>query len=318
MADRMLKNELDAFGTLGNGTVYGSWQDISDRDLEQQKQKYIDNFKFGSKASARMDILGNKRWKEAAKSYLKDVKEKMSNAYVDGHVELAKEWMDNANNFIQNIKTFELQKVDDWAKQYNDETKGNKGGSTISKGSHKGDKRLIDMIYMGADNVDMQVAEEGDIYFKMRGVDDIATVADLNSPRVFLKNYKAIEMWENFKSSVMDKAKQGASVSASAIEGTVEAMLSNEQAILSLAHDNTINNKSMYEMYTDAAKKAGVNINPSPFMPESEDYNLGIIKQMVKDGLINMAKQTYKSYVPKAVVNATKLSAKDLLKKYRK
>ena len=317
MAERMFNNEFETLGTAGSGSIWDTWRDMDDITFGRSKQKHINNFMPTGRSSG-LEIFENRRWKQAAKGYLKGVKEKMSNAIADGSNDLAAEWMENANNFIKNIKTFSNQKINDWATQNNDETQGNKGGSTISKGSHKGDQRFIDAVYMGADNVDMQVAEEGDIYFKMRGVDDIADVKDLNTPRVFLKNYKAVQTWENLKKSLADKAKEGIPVPNSSIEGTVESMLSNEQAVLSMAHDNMINNKSMYELLEEAASASGKFLNKHIFMPESKNYNLELAKKAIKKGLVNMASQVYRSYVPKSVAQQSKLSAKDLLKKYRK
>ena len=51
-------------------------------------------------------------------------------------------------------------------------------------------------------------------------------------------------------------------------------------------------------------------------MPEHSDYNVELIRDMVKNGMINMAKQTFATYAPK--VAKTALTVKQLIDKYRK
>ena len=50
---------------------------------------------------------------------------------------------------------------------------------------------------------------------------------------------------------------------------------------------------------------------------EMLDHNLNIIKEMVKNGLINMANQTYKNHVVNTNKKDTKLTAKELISKYK-
>ena len=80
----------------------------------------------------------------------------------------------------------------------------------------------------------------------------------------------------------------------------------------------------MYEMYEEEGLRRGVVVDPDPFMPESTEYNLDMVKNMVKKGLIDMAKQIYSSNMPKQIndiiqdIDGKNLSAKELIKKYSK
>ena len=315
MAKRMMDKELQAFGTLGSGNIYDSWNKISQEELEEKKGDYINNFNFGAQSAARLDILGNNSWKEACKSYLKKVKQNMNNAIKDGRTDIAGTWMDNARNFIENIKTFELKKSDDWANQYSDETQGNAGGSVVSKGSHKGDMRKYDMTFMGADNIDIDIAEEGDLYFKMRGVDDIWTVKDLGK-NVFMKNFKGIQIWETFKKDLRNLAKQGKPIASSIVKGTVNSMLANKHSILSLLHDDILGNQSIFEMMEEEAIRRNLDFNKELFMPESKDFNMDLVQSMVEKGLINMANLTHASFLPTKAIAKSAATATELIKKY--
>ena len=310
-------------GVISGKDIYDTWKEISEEQLEQQKENYIENFNFGITSPARIDILGNPKWKELSRNYLNKVKNNISNAINDGQTDYAAKWMDNARNFINNIKIFENKKVEDWARQYTDESQSNAGGSIISKGSHKGDMRKYDMTYMGANNINMEIAEEGDIYWKMEDIDDIWTVKDLGR-NIHYKNFKGIQLWNDFKKQLGRAAKEDVPVTDSSIKGTIDSMLRNEAAILSFAHDNLAGNQSMYEMYEEEGLRRGVVVDPDPFMPESTEYNLDMVKNMVKKGLIDMAKQIYSSNMPKQVndiiqdIDGKNLSAKELIKKYSK
>ena len=105
-------------GLLPEITVYDTWKTIDDNEFNKKKQDYIENFNFGLESSNRMDILGNPKWKETVRVWLKKTQENMFNAIGDGQTDVAAKWMDNARNLTNNnIKVFEGKKVNDFAKQ---------------------------------------------------------------------------------------------------------------------------------------------------------------------------------------------------------
>tara|TARA_R100000900_G_scaffold146384_2_gene135968 strand:- start:529 stop:2142 length:1614 start_codon:yes stop_codon:yes gene_type:complete len=309
-------------GLLPEVTVYDTWKTIDDNEFNKKKQDYIENFNFGLESSNRMDILGNPKWKETVRVWLKKTQENMFNAIGDGQTDVAAKWMDNARNLTNNnIKVFEGKKVNDFAKQYSDEIKGNTGGSIMSKGSHKGDLRKTDLTYMGANNINMEISEDGNIFWKMEGVDDVWSVNDLGR-NVFPKNFSGALMYDDFKNKLKSMAREGSPVSKSSIKGTIESFLQNEASVLSFAHDNLNSNESMFELYEQEANKRGFDINPDPFMPESDEYDFKQVKNMVKKGLVSMAEEVYNAHLSasdiKKVKDATKnLSAKELIEKYK-
>lgn len=309
-------------GMLPEITIYDTFNTISDEELNKKKQDYIENFNFGVESSSRMDVLGNPKWKETVRVWLKKAQENMFNAIGDGQTDIAAKWMDNAVNLVNNnVKVFENKKVNDWARQYSDEIKGNTGGSIMSKGSHKGDMRKMDLTYMGAENVALEISEDGNFYFKMEGIDDVWTVNDLGR-NTFPKNFNGAVMWDDFKKQLIRAAKEGSPISKSSIKSTIDNLLQNEASVLSFAHDNLSTTQSMFEMYEEEARRRNIAINPNPFMPESKEFDIKRVKNMVKKGLEAMAEETYSSHIPKQakdlVEKASKnLSAKELIEKYK-
>ena len=308
-------------GLIPEVTIYDTWNTINDQDFDEKKHDYIEIFRFGSNAGSRIDTLGNKRWKEAARSWLKNVQENIFNAIGDGQTDVAAKWMDNTRNLIKNIKIFENKKEEDFGKQFTDEIKGNTGGSIVSKGSHKGDMRKYDMTYMGANNINLEISEDGDMFFKMEGIDDVWSVKDLGR-NTFTKNFQGALRYDEIKQSLIDSAKQNKPFSKNALEGSIESLLVNKEAILSFAHDNLGDNKAMFDLYEKAATKRGLKINIEPFMPESQEFDLKRVKNMVKKGLMSQAEEIYSAhlsnYAKQTVDRATKkMSAKDLIEKYK-
>ena len=307
-------------GLIPEVTIYDTWNTINNEDFEEKKLDYIENFRFGSKAGARIDALGNKSWKEATRGWLKNVQENIFNAIGDGETDIAAKWMDNTRNLINNIKIFENKKVEDFGRQFTDEIKGNTGGSIMSKGSHKGDMRKYDMTYMGANNINLEISEDGDMFFKMEGIDDVWSVKDLGR-NTFSKNFQGALRYDEIKQSLIDSAKQNKPFSKNALEGSIESLLVNKEAILSFAHDDLGDNKALFDLYEKAARERGLKINIEPFMPESQEFDLKRVKNMVKKGLMSQAEQVYNAhlsnYAKENVDKAAKMSAKDLIEKYK-
>tara|TARA_Y100000401_G_scaffold115896_1_gene120468 strand:+ start:5993 stop:7720 length:1728 start_codon:yes stop_codon:yes gene_type:complete len=307
-------------GVLPEVTIYDTFNTIDAETFEEKKQDYIENFRFGSKAGARIDTLGNKTWKEATRGWLKNVQENIFNAIGDGETDIAAKWMDNTRNLINNIKIFENKKVEDFGRQFTDEIKGNTGGSIMSKGSHKGDMRKYDMTYMGANNINLEISEDGDMFFKMEGIDDVWSVKDLGR-NTFSKNFQGALRYDEIKQSLIDSAKQNKPFSKNALEGSIDSLLVNKEAILSFAHDDLGDNKALFDLYEKAARERGLKINIEPFMPESQEFDLKRVKNMVKKGLVSQAEEVYNAhlsnYAKENVDKAEKMSAKDLIEKYK-
>ena len=79
----------------------------------------------------------------------------------------------------------------------------------------------------------------------------------------------------------------------------------------------------MFELYEQEARKRNIDINPNPFMPESEEFDLKRVKNMVKKGLVSMAEEIYNAHTIKPSQESigklnNNLSAKELIEKYNK
>ncbi len=299
-------------GEIPEITIWDTFNDLSVEDLEEMKVGHIENSKW-EEGDPVINTLQNPKHREVVRNYLSGVKENQLNAIKGGHLDIKNTWMENAKNLLDNLSMFhtktgtwmEVNKVNPY--------ENNQLSRAVSNSSHKGDMRKYDLTYMGDDNVNMSIAEEGDVYFKLNGIDDdIWTIKDLDK-NVRLKNFQGYKVWDGFVNNIKKVAREGGKIGATAIEGIANSLTDSKESALSFFYDF-----GLFEQFEKQMKERGKDINLDVIMPESPDFNIDIIKDLVKNGLINMAKQTFKANVPKAVNAAVKLTAKELIKKYKK
>ena len=297
---------------------YNIWKtfiDLPEKELQKRVGNAIandmsNNEEYGVVLKP-IEKLPNKQWRESITEYMGFVKENMINSIKDGQLEYKDAWMSNAQSAITNVQKF-INKRTDWMQQMGgDQTLTNKGGSTMSAASHKGDKRQWDLTYLGDRNIQMDLSEEGGIYFKLEGVDDIWSVDDLDA-NTHNKDYRGLQIWNELKKKLKESASEGIEFNEPAVESVIDGILQSDEAVGSWAHDD-LDGESFFDRYYKAAPEE---FDINPFMPEHSDYNVELIRDMVKNGMINMAKQTFATYAPK--VAKTALTVKQLIDKYRK
>jgi len=307
-----------ALPEINVNSVWNTFEDLPKEKLEEIKINSItndisSNEEWGTPVKP-IEKIPNKEWRGTITKYLNFCRENIVNAVKDGQTDFKEVWMNNARNLVTNIQQFEEKRKEWGLNNAGDETSTNKGGSMVSNGSHRGDSRLWDFTYLGAPNMNMDISEEGDMYFKLTDVDDIWTVKDLDR-NVFNKDYRGLQIWTDLKKELVKSAREGKAFNMKAIEGVVAGIIQTPEAANSWAHDN-LDGENMFDQYYKSAAEKGIEINPDPFMVEHPDYNIDIINDMVKNGMINMAKQIYDSGVVGNKKTAEGLSARELMKKY--
>ena len=178
----------------------------------------------------------------------------------------------------------------------------------ISKGSHKGDQRKYDLTYMGSDKINMSISEEGDMYFKADGIEDVWTVKDLDR-NVFGKNFQGYKVWDSFIEDMKKTNKEGGKISEGALEAVIEGVTQGKESLLSWFYDF-----GLFDKLEKQAEENGVMMDLDQIMPESERFNIDLIEDLVKNGLVNMAKERIGMETSKLAGQ----SASDLINKYRK
>ncbi len=178
----------------------------------------------------------------------------------------------------------------------------------ISKGSHKGDQRKYDLTYMGSNEINMDISEEGDIYFKANGIDDVWTVNDLDR-NVFGKNFQGYKVWDGFIEDMKKTNKEGGKVSEGALEAVIEGVTEGKENLLSWFYDF-----GLFDKLEKQAEENGITMDLDQIMPESERFNIDLIEDLVKNGLVNMAKER----IGMETFKLAGQSASELINKYRK
>ena len=147
----------------------------------------------------------------------------------------------------------------------------------------------------------------------MQGIDDdIWTVKDLDK-NVRLKNSQGYKIWDGFIQDIKKTVKEGGKVSNAALEGVVNSLTESKDSALSFFFDF-----GLFDQFEKQIQEQGGEVNTDTLMPESTNFNMDIVTDLVKNGLINMAKQTMSSAIAAGSVSNASTSAKSLLRKYSK
>tara|TARA_R100001594_G_scaffold5008_3_gene16333 strand:- start:6009 stop:7406 length:1398 start_codon:yes stop_codon:yes gene_type:complete len=286
-------------------TIWDTFNELTEASLDEMAKDHANNTSFDSKNDDLINVLQNPKHRMVVKNYLKDVKTRMINALNDGQIDIKDEWMNNVKNLQSNIGMY-ANKYQGWVDMVSSgQFEEAKHSKLISKGSHKGDKRKYDLTYIGSDKINMSISEEGDMYFKVNGInDDIWTVKDLDK-NVFSKNFKGYKVWDDFLEEMKQVTREGGQVNEGAIEAVVESLAEGKDSLLSWFYDF-----GLFEELEKATEENNIKIDIDQVMPESERFNIELLEDLVKNGLVNMAKTR--------INMPTNLSAKDLIKKYSK
>ena len=298
--------------TLPEIDIWSTFEKLPEEDLKEMVKDHVENtnYKTGDEL---IKAFQNPKHKIAVKNYFKEVKENIVNAMKDNNPDIKNQWMENARNLIDNMGMLG-EKYGTWSDINKVNPFENSDfSSAISKSSHKGDMRKYDLTYLGSDQINMSIAEEGDIYFKMQGIDDdIWTVKDLDK-NVRLKNFQGYKIWDGFIQDIKKTVKEGGEVSNTALEGVVNSLTESKDSALSFFFDF-----GLFDQFEKQIQEQGGEVNTDTLMPESTNFNMDIVTDLVKNGLINMAKQTMSSAIAAGSVSKASTSAKSLLRKYSK
>lgn len=290
-----------------SSNIYDTWSSLSEEKLNDMKKNHVAN-SLGEKLNNKIDVLKNPKHKIAVKNYFKKAKENVINAINDGQLEFKSQWMSNVENLIGNLGSMNT-KYGSWL-DMNKSSQFEKSSfnNLISKGSHKGDQRKYDLTYMGSNEINMDISEEGDIYFKANGIDDVWTVNDLDR-NVFGKNFQGYKVWDGFIEDMKKTNKEGGKVSEGALEAVIEGVTEGKENLLSWFYDF-----GLFDKLEKQAEENGVTMDLDQIMPESERFNIDLIEDLVKNGLVNMAKER----IGMETFKLAGQSASELINKYRK
>ena len=296
---------------LATVNIYDTFSGLPEEELNEMSKDHANNASYDPKKDDLINVLQNPKHRVVVKNYLKDVKTRMVNAINDGQLDLKDAWMSNVKNLNSNLGMYSNKYMGWRDMNGSNQFEESKFSKLISKGSHKGDKRKFDLTYIGSEKIDMSISEEGDMYFKVNGIDDdIWTVKDLDK-NVFTKNFKGYKVWDGFLEEMKQTIKEGGKVSEGAIEAVVESLAEGKDSLLSWFYDF-----GLFEEFEKAAKKNNIQIDIDQLMPESENFNIQLLEDLVKNGLVNMAKT--RTADTKMSSGFKMSSAKDLIKKYSK
>ncbi|MAN62232.1 MAG: hypothetical protein CMI60_09840 [Parvibaculum sp.] len=309
MQQRFKSKDMVYGGRVGApATIYDTWGSLPEEKLNDMKKNHVANTTFGSASTNQIDVLKNPKHKATVRNYLKKAKENMINALNDGQIEFKDQWMDNVKNLVGNLGSMNT-KYGGWV-DMNKSSQFEKSSfnNLISKGSHKGDQRKYDLTYMGSDKINMSISEEGDMYFKADGIEDVWTVKDLDR-NVFAKNFQGYKVWDSFIEDMKKTNKEGGKISEGALEAVIEGVTQGKESLLSWFYDF-----GLFDKLEKQAEENGVMMDLDQIMPESERFNIDLIEDLVKNGLVSMAKERIGMETSKL----TGQSASDLINKYRK
>ena len=315
------KNEEFEYGVQNleesNISIYDNIKHIPEEQVEEAIKSMVDNDNYVHGVDPVIMGLPNREWRMSVKRYFGNIKEDMLSAIDQDRADLKDGLMENARTVISWVQQF-VEKREQRKSMLSDETPGNVGGDLLSKGSHKGDKRKWDLTYLGTPGIKMDIAEEGIPHFMMQNIDDIWTVGDLDA-NTYTKDFAGIKKWKEFKNAVRQQGLSGVALNEPWVEGTANTLTQTKEGVLQWLHDDN-DGDSLFSRFAKAFPDFG---DWGVFMPESDLFNLGVSRDVVRNGLKEMAVSIYNAAkesaeVSKDVIQKTKLSAKEMIEKYSK